>query len=109
MDPEKTLSGLVRLGTVTDVDNAKHKARVKYQGENMTSGWLYVLDNRPFVPDYDVPQRTEYESGGGGDAAFASHKHDLAIKQWMPKVNDTVLVLYLPVFNADGFVLGGVG
>ena len=25
---------------------------------------------------------------------------------WMPKVNDTVLTLYLPVFNGDGFVLG---
>ena len=25
---------------------------------------------------------------------------------WMPKVNDMVLVLYLPVFNGDGFILG---
>lgn len=106
---DSILSGLVRLGTVTAVDNAKHKARVKFQSEDMTSGWLYVLDNRPFIPDYDVvPQRTEYESGGSGEAAFASHKHDLKIKQWMPKVNQTVLCLYLPSFNADGFVLGGV-
>ena len=27
---------------------------------------------------------------------------------WMPKVNDQVLVLYLPVFNSDGFILGGI-
>ena len=26
----------------------------------------------------------------------------------MPKVNDQVLVLYLPVFNGDGFILGGI-
>lgn len=25
---------------------------------------------------------------------------------WAPKVNDTVLVLYLPVFNGDGYILG---
>lgn len=25
---------------------------------------------------------------------------------WLPKVNSTVLVLYLPVFNGDGFILG---
>lgn len=25
---------------------------------------------------------------------------------WMPKINDAVVVLYLPVFNGDGFVLG---
>jgi len=27
---------------------------------------------------------------------------------WMPNVNDTVLVIYLPIFNADGFILGGI-
>ncbi len=25
---------------------------------------------------------------------------------WMPSINDTVLCLYMPVFNGDGFVLG---
>ena len=45
---------------------------------------------------------------GSGDPAFASHKHDLIIKPYMPKVNDLVLVLYFPVFNGDGVILGGV-
>ncbi len=27
----------------------------------------------------------------------------------LPKVNDTVLVLYLPVDNGDGFILGVIG
>lgn len=26
---------------------------------------------------------------------------------WMPKVNDKVLTIYIPVFNGDGFILGG--
>lgn len=109
MDVEKLVKGLVRLGTVTDTDNAKHRARVKFQGEDFTSGWLYVLDNKPFIPDYDGPQKTEEKSGGSGYGAFDSHAHDLVIKQWMPKVNDTVVVLYLPIFGGDGFVLGGIG
>lgn len=108
MDVEKILSGLVRIGTVTDVDNGRRMARVKFEDTGMTSGWLTVLKNQPFIPDYDVPQRTEFESGGSGEAAFESHKHDLVIKPWMPKVNDTVVTLYLPVFNADGFVIGGI-
>ena len=108
MEGDKRLDGLLRIGTVTDVDNAKHKARCKFAGENMTSGWLYVLNNKPFIPDYDGQQKTEDKSGGSGAAAFESHSHDLTIKQWMPKVNDTVLVAYLPSSNADGFVLGGV-
>lgn len=27
---------------------------------------------------------------------------------WLPSINDNVLVLYLPVFNGDGFVLGAI-
>ncbi|MEN6437013.1 MAG: hypothetical protein ABFD97_00350 [Syntrophobacter sp.] len=27
---------------------------------------------------------------------------------WMPSINDTVVVLYLPVFNGDGFILGAI-
>lgn len=108
MDQEQILARLVRVGIVTDVDNAKHKARVKFSDVDMTSGWLHVLDNRPSIPGNDVEQRTEFEQGGSGDAEFAKHKHDLIVSQWMPKVNDTVLVLYLPIFNSDGFVLGGI-
>lgn len=108
MGSEEILTNLVRIGTVTDVNNDKRIARVKFQDVDMTSAWLCVLDNRPYIPDYDVPQRTEYEVGGSGEAAFESHKHDLIIKPWMPRVNDTVLTLYLPVFNADGFVLGRI-
>ena len=107
MNVERILSQLVRHGFVTDVDNEKHMARVKYQGENMTSGWLYVLNNKPFIPSYDGQQVTEERSGGSGYAAFAAHTHPLTILQWMPKINEKVLVLYLPVLNSDGFILGG--
>jgi len=103
---ERTLENLVRVGIVTDVNNDKYIARVKFEDINMTSEWMAVLDSRPYIPDYDVPQRTEYEEGGAGDPAFMSHKHDLIIKQWMPKVNDHVLVIYLPVPNGQGFVIG---
>lgn len=108
MGMETILGQLVRVGIVTAVDNAAHKARVYYDDLNLPSGWLRVLDNRPFIPDYNVPQRTEYEAGGSGYPQFESHKHDLQIKQWMPKINQAVLTLYLPMKDADGFVLGGL-
>ncbi len=109
MDYEKTLSGLVRVGTVTDVDNAKHLARAKFLGEGFTSGWLYVLNNKPFIPGYNQAQQTNAQAGGSGYTEFTSHTHSLTINQWMPAINDKVLVLYLPVWNADGFILGGIG
>lgn len=107
-DTEKVVSSMVRVGFVTDVDNGKRLARVKYPDTEKSSDWLSVLVNRDFIPDYSVPQRTEFEEGGEGEKAFEKHKHDLIIKPWMPKVNDQVLVLYLPVRNGDGFILGGI-
>lgn len=108
MDEKNILAGLVRVGKVMAVDNGKRLARVKYEDVGIISDWLPVLANQPYIPDYDMPQRTEYEAGGSGYAEFENHKHDLIIKPWMPKVNDTVVTLYLPVFNADGVVLGGI-
>lgn len=109
MDLEKILAQLVRIGTVTATDPIKRVARVKFQDTGMTSGLLYVLASRPYTPDYDISQRTEYEEGGSGDAAYERHEHDLKIKPWMPRVNATVLTLYLPILDADGFILGEIG
>ena len=102
------IEDIVREGKVTAVDNGKRIAKVWFDALGIESDWMPVLINRDFIPDYDVPQRTEFEAGGSGDPAFASHKHDLIIKPYMPKVNDLVLVLYFPVFNGDGVILGGV-
>lgn len=74
-DTARLLEGLVRIGTVSDTDAEHGMLRLLYQSENITSGWLYVLQR--------------------GD-------------QWMPKINDTVVALYLPIYDGDGFVLGGV-
>lgn len=99
---------IVREGKVTAVNNDKRIAKVWFDALGIESDWLPVLITRDFIPDYDVPQRTEYEAGGAGAAAYASHKHDLIIKPYMPKVNEKVLVLYFPIFNGDGVILGGI-
>lgn len=106
---DAVFSAIVRVGTVTAVDNTKRLAQVYFKDMDLPSGWIPVLINRDYIPDYKTtPQRTEFESGGSGDAAFANHKHDLIIKPWMPKVNDQVLCLYEPIRDGRGFVLGGI-
>jgi hypothetical protein len=107
-DDSAVLSTMVRVGKVTAVDNTKRLAQVYFQDMKLSSGWIPVLINRDYIPDYDVPQRTEYAGGGSGDAAYESHAHGLTIKPWMPKVNDQVLCLYEPIRDGRGFVLGGV-
>lgn len=95
-DIEAALKNMVRVGTVTSVDNDKRTARVKFQDTGYESGELYVLANRPYIPDYEGPQQTE--DGG-----------KLKIKPWMPKVNAVVLTLYVPIKNGDGYILGEIG
>lgn len=116
MDFEKILTGLVRVGTVTNIDAGKRMARVKFQGEDMTSGWLYVVQHFAadmfIIPDakHNHPVHDTY-TGGGTSEDYPAHNHlpGSYLTYWMPKINDTVLVLYLPVWNGDGFILGGIG
>ena len=106
---ETILKNLVRSGTVTATAPASRAARVKFQDTGVTSDWLPVLAARPYIRDYDGPQETEARAGGSGYPMFESHTHGLVIRPWMPKVNATVLCIYLPVFNAGGFILGELG
>lgn len=103
------LESLVRVGTVTWKDDDKRLARVKFQDTSLPSGELYVLASRPYIPDYNGAQRTEYKGGGSGYPAYEEHPHPVKIKPWMPKVNAVVLCLYLPLPNSDGFILGEIG
>ena len=67
-----------------------------------------MLKNPPWIPEYYAPYRTEFEAGGSGDPAFASHKHDLIIKPWLPRKGEFVLCIYIPRDDGDGFVIGGI-
>lgn len=110
MNVERILAQLVRVGIVSDTDREKRMARVIYRDTGQSSGWLYVLASRPYIPDYDAsPQSTEPKSGGSEYGEFDEHRHDLTVKPWMPRVNATVLTLYLPMDNANGFILGEIG
>lgn len=77
------IENIVRVGKVTAVDSAKHIARVWFEAMKIESGWLPVLITKDSIPEHNI---TPY----------------------MPKVNEKVLVLYVPVFNGDGIILGGI-
>lgn len=84
---------LIQIGVVIAKDEKNRKVRVKFKDTDLISDWLCVLHHEPSV---SVVDRTD------------EHGVALVIIPWMPKVNDTVLVVYLPVFNSDGFVIGGI-
>ena len=108
------IEDIAREGKVTAVDNEKRIAKVWFDALGIESDWMPVLINQNVIHyyPYDVPQWTEFETEWKGDRTgdpdYVDHRHKLIIKPWMPKVNDLVLVLYFPMFNGDGIVLGGV-
>lgn len=107
-DMESILGRMVRVGIVTDVDVPTRRARVKFDGEDRSPGFLRVLASPPFIPRINGPSRTEPAAGGSGDSAFAEHTHDVVVTPWLPRVNDSVMTLYLPGDDSDGYILGRV-
>jgi phage baseplate assembly protein gpV len=78
MENENVLNNMVRVGVVSAIDTASHRARVIFPDKGITSGWLFVLKSSDSNP------------------------------RWMPALGNTVVVLYLPIWNGDGFILGVV-
>jgi len=131
MDVEAILLNLVRVGTVRAIDASKRKARVWYDDLGILSGWLSVMQfygaavrvlggahihehGVSFENDHTHVAPVDISSAGGHrhvvtDDTMDSHEHSgTTLAAWMPTVGARVLVLYLPVFNGDGFVLGGL-
>jgi phage baseplate assembly protein gpV len=128
------MSGLVRLGTVQVVDEEKRMARVKFESEGLVSGWLYILQHNGTEISVQASGGHSHQLSTAGEHSHPgstlqgtalsiqtdgahTHKTDEAPDHdhrgtvatwWVPRVNDKVLCLYLPVFNGDGFILGGV-
>lgn len=118
MDAEKILSRMVQVGFVSAINQKKHTARVKFPDTGITSGWLYVLQHSGMgtniIPDgghtHEITVNDTYTGGGSATIKPVPH-HDhpgSVTTAWMPQVNDRVVVLYLPVRDGDGFILGGI-
>lgn len=101
------LDGLVRVGTVTDRNATTHKVRVYFPDLDLTSDWLFCLQ-RPTSITISEADGHSHTIEGGSTGAAGSHSHAASAGAWTPAINDQVLVLFLPVQDGDGFVLGGI-
>ncbi len=96
------MNEIIRIGAVSNVNYAERTVRVIFKDVNIISGWLKVLRASPFIGNEEPPKemtKTEKTSG---------HFHELKILPWFPKIGETVLCLYNPGFNEDGYVIGGL-
>ena len=124
---ENIVSRLIQIGVVTAIDIKKLSVRVKFPDTGITSDWLRVLQH-PYLKvlvtqagkhSHNTTTAATAKIQGEEDKDVnldvsvgikesGEHNHSVQILTWLPKVNDTVVVLYLPVFNSDGFVIGGL-
>jgi phage baseplate assembly protein gpV len=111
---QAVLENLVRIGVVSAVDKGKRKARVMFDDIGITSGWLFVIQHHEadihVEPDNSHTHIiSDTYTGSGSASTIPDHDHPGTYRTyWMPKVGETVLVLYLPVRDGDGFILGGI-
>ena len=89
---DTVLERIIQIGIVTVVDAEVRKVRVKFRDTGLISDWLCVLRNNPQL----------------SVRAAEDHTHTASVIPWMPRVNDVVLVVFLPMPNSDGFVIGGI-
>ena len=92
----------LRIGKITDINEAERTVRVYFEEVGIKSDWLKVLKNTPSTYYNDSPRdtpRTDTEQ---------LHYHNINFIPWFPKIGDFVLCAYNSGFNEDGFVLGGL-
>lgn len=108
------MNDIIRIGVVSALNNGNRTVRVRFPSENMVSGWLKVVKSPPAVT---VQANTAADTSVKGDeeedielSADTNIKVNVAAKTlpWFPLVGDTVLCIYNPGFNEDGFVIGGL-
>ena len=99
----------LRIGKVTAVSNGT--ARVRFEDDGFTSGWLRIVSAPPDVSvtgggsdSSDSP----VSPSGGEDDVTAETSATAKVTAWVPTIGQTVLCAYGEGFNADGFILGGL-
>ena len=104
---EAAILRMIQIGTVSAVDEGKHKVMVHHPATGLTSPWLSVLQH------YDADIHVEPDNShdhSGEVSGIPDHSHDRTyLEYWMPKVGETVVCVYIGVQDGDGFVLGRVG
>ncbi len=99
----------VRIGTVSAVDEDNRTARVRFDADNVTSGWLKVLYSPPNVTTGGRNDDTDSENKSDKDNSSVSNSESCVdVSAWLPTVGETVVCLYGDGFNADGYIIGGL-
>ena len=108
MENDVILQNLVRIGTVSAIDPITRKARVIFPDKDFTSGWLYVLRYPGFgITLEDAGGHSHDITGGGTTDTAGIHTHTVIMADWMPEIDDRVLISLPTRFQRRWFHPGG--
>lgn len=110
------MNDIIRIGVVSAVSPGDSAVRVHFPSEDMVSGWLKVIKSPPAVTAKATATAETKVSKSEEDAQSNNVNVDVDVNvdveaeaaPWFPAVGDTVLCIYNPGFNEDGFVIGGL-
>jgi len=95
------IENMVRVGKVSSVNSLKKTARVIFEKlGNLSSGDLPILQTGAMV--------SLAQASLTYGAETQTHGHTVTVNSWMPYVGQYVVCLYLPIFNGDGWIIGGL-
>lgn len=98
---------MIQIGTVTAVDAANRKARVTFQDTGITSDWLAVLQRQGEQVAVAEDGLHSHTCTDGDTNATGKHSHPgTAVTAWIPEVNSVVLVVFPPVRDSKGYIIG---
>lgn len=112
------MSDILRIGIVSNVKPDDRTVRVRFEEENTTSGWLKVIKSPASVTAKATATTDTKVSGGESSEEIPQNNISVDVDvsvdvetetaPWFPAVGETVLCMYNPGFNEDGFVIGGL-
>lgn len=105
------MNDIIRIGVVSTVSPGDCTVRVRFPSEDIVSGWLKVIKSPSVVTAKAIATtKTEEDTQKNDVNVNVNVDVDIATKvaPWFPAVGDTVLCIYNPGFNEDGFVIGGI-
>lgn len=107
-------SAIQRGASFAEIVEPPPNIKVKWQGNILDSKYLYVdeywLQGHARAARGHIVSATQNRAGGGGDASFASHNHDIDndytdtiiyTDTW--KVGDKVMMI--PIYGQDGITI----
>lgn len=105
------IENIVRIGKVSSVNAADRTARVTFEDRNnLVSGPLKVIKSPPFVTveETTLTYGVQEAEGHTHEGKTESHTHGVTVAPWLPSPGETVLCVFLPNGDGDGFVIGGI-